>query len=127
MMKKIALTLLSIACLASFSFAKDKAPKAQKIAGWLADEKCARKDKGASETHADCTKKCVGAGEKLVLVADKEKTILNIDNQDAVKDHASHHVTLTGKVNGDTIHVDKVTMLKQPKPAAQKGEHGTGI
>src|SRR5215470_13307670 len=122
-MKRVALALLAVALVATLSFAKDKAPKSQKVAGWIVDEKCSKKDKGPTSGHFDCTKKCMDAGEKLVLVSDKDKKILQIDNQDAVKEHAGHHVTVTGPLTGDSIHVNKINMGKQPKAAEQKGEH----
>ena len=118
-MKKILLVVLSVAFMASVSMAKG--PKAQKIAGFINDAKCASK---AGDAHADCAKKCLEGGEKAVLVTDKDHKVLAIDNADAVKGHEGHHVTVTGVVTGESIHVNKVAMGKQPKPAKQKGEHG---
>ena len=116
-MKRIALMLLAVAFLASVSIAKDKASgaKSEKMSGWVTDAKCAAKDvnSAASAKGADCAKKCAEGGEKLVFVSDKNKTIYQVDNQDAVKDHAGHHVKVTGSVNNDTLHVDKVDMLSQ--------------
>jgi hypothetical protein len=128
-MKKIALTLLAVAFLASMSMAKDdKAPKAknEKISGWVSDAKCAAA-KGTQADHAACAKKCIEGGEKAVLVTDKDKKVLAIDNQDAVKGHEGHHVKVTGQVTGDSIHIDNVSMLKQPKAEEQKGEHKPGM
>lgn len=121
-MKKIALIVLALAVMASLSFAKDKAPKAEKIAGWVADAKCAAA-KGNHADHAACAKKCIEGGEKAVLVTDKDNKVLNIENADAVKGHEGEHVTVTGTVNGDTVHVNKVAVMKT-KATKQKGEHG---
>jgi hypothetical protein len=106
-MKKIALTLLAVAFLASMSLAKDN-----KLSGWVSDAKCASA-KGTMADHAACAKKCVEGGEKAVFVTDKDKKVLAIDNQDAVKGHEGHHVTVSGKVTGDSIHIDKLTMAKE--------------
>ena len=127
-MKKFALTLLAIAFFASFSVAKDKAatPKAQKISGYVSNDKCGAKDK----TNAECTKKCVEAGANLVVVADKGDKIYNVDNQDALKGHEGHHVRVTGQDNNGTLHVDKVDMLSQGKKKGKEGsekEHGSGL
>lgn len=111
-MKKIALLFLAVAFMASVSIAKDKAPKAQKISGYVNDAKCAAK---AGEAHGDCAKKCIEKGEKAVLVTDSDHKVLAIENQDAIKGHEGHHVTITGHVNGDSIHVEKVAMSKEPK------------
>jgi hypothetical protein len=127
-MKKIALTLLAVAFLASMSMAKsDKAPKAksEKMSGWIADAKCASA-KGSQADHAACSKKCIEGGEKAVFVTDKDNKVLAIDNQDAVKGHEGHHVKLSAHVNGDSIHVDKVSMIKE-KATEQKGEHKSGM
>jgi hypothetical protein len=111
-MKRIALTLLAAAFLVSVSVARDaKAPKATKMSGWVSDEKCGVKD----IDNADCAKKCAEAGSKLVFVSEKDKSVINVDNQDALKGHEGHHVRVTGKLDNGTLHVDKVEMLKPPK------------
>jgi len=123
-MKRIALMLLAVAFLASVAIAKDdKAPKSQKMSGWLTDAKCAAKDvnSAASAKSADCAKKCVEAGEKLVFVNDKDKTIYQVDNQDAVKDHAGHHVKVSGSVSNGTLHVDKVDMIADKSKGKSSG------
>jgi hypothetical protein len=111
-MKKLLLVLFAltfVTSVTSISLAKDKAPKATKMSGWVSDEKCGAKD----IDNADCAKKCAEAGSKLVFVSEKDKSILNVDNQDALKGHEGHHVSVTGKVDNGTLHVDKVSMLKQ--------------
>ena len=109
-MKKIALMLLAAAFLVSVSAAKDSAkPKATKINGWVSDEKCGAKDVG----NADCVKKCAEAGSKLVIVSEKDKSVINVDNEDALKGHEGHHVRVTGTMSNGTLHVDKVDMLKE--------------
>ena len=128
-MKIIALAVLALALTASMSFAKDKAPskpKAQKISGWITDEKCASA-KGTEASHVDCAKKCIGSGVAAVFVSDKDKKVYKIDNQDATKGHEGHHVKVTAQVSGDSIHIDSVAMLKQPKAEKQTGEHKSGM
>jgi hypothetical protein len=79
--------------------------------GWISDSKCAAK--GANAAHAACAKKCIDAGEKPVLVTDKDMKVVNIANPDAVKGHEGHHVQVTGTMNSDgSLQVAKVTMLK---------------
>src|SRR5215831_6720877 len=108
-MKKIALMLLAAAFLTSTSAVSFAAPKSTKMSGWVSDEKCGAKD----INNADCAKKCAEAGSKLVFVSEKDKSVLNVDNQDALKGHEGHHVKVTGKLDNGTLHVDKVAMLKQ--------------
>src|SRR5262249_13311904 len=109
-MKRITLMLFAAALLVSVSaVAKDAKPKATKMSGWVSDEKCGVKD----IDNADCAKKCAENGSKLVFVSEKDKSVLNVDNQDALKGHEGHHVTVTGKVDNGTLHVDNVAMLKE--------------
>src|SRR5437899_2264812 len=115
-MKKLGSILTALAFLASLSLAAAEDKKSQTIDGWITDAKCAPKVAG------DCAKKCADAGEPLVVVSEKDKTIYKVDNQDAVKAHAGHHVNVTGTITGDTMHVDKVTMAKEP--AAEKKAPG---
>jgi len=94
-----------MALVASVSFASD----AQTVNGWVSDSKCGVK--GANAGAAECTKKCIAAGASAVIVTDKDQKVLTVDNPDAVKGHEGHHVAVTGHVDGDKIHVDKLTML----------------
>jgi hypothetical protein len=111
-MKRIGLILLAVAFVAAVSLAQSSPSKSESVSGYITDAKCAAK--GGSVSNADCAKKCIEKGEKAVLVTDSDKKVLSIDNQDAVKAHAGHHVSVTGTVTGDTLHVDKVAMLEEP-------------
>jgi hypothetical protein len=107
-MRKILSIFLAVAMIsmvASVSFASD----AQTVNGWISDSKCGAK--GANAGAEGCTKKCIAAGASPVVVSDKDQTVLKVDNPDALKDHYGHHVAVTGKITGDTIHVDSVKML----------------
>ena len=98
-------------CLAIVSAAKDKSPKASTVKGWVTDAKCGAKS--ANAQGEACTKKCLAAGEKMVFVTDKDHKVLTVDNPDALKDHAGHHVAVKGQVDSSagTIHVDSASML----------------
>jgi hypothetical protein len=89
----------------SVSFASD----AQTVNGWVSDSKCGVK--GANADHAKCIKKCIKDGAKPVIVTDADQKVLTVDNPDALKDHLGHHVAVTGRIDGDKIHVDSVKML----------------
>jgi len=82
-------------------------PKSAKMTGWVSDAMCGAK--GASAGHAACAKKCVGGGESVVFVTDKDQQVLKVANQDALKDHAGEHVTIEGSTTADgSLQVDKV-------------------
>jgi hypothetical protein len=87
----------------------DDMGKAQTVNGWVSDSKCGAK--GANAAAAQCTKKCLDAGAKPVVVTDNDQKVLNVDNPDALKGHEGHHVSVTGHVTGDSIHVESVKML----------------
>ena len=99
-----------VAVLAVLSFTTGTAFAGQELVGWLADEACANKGQGASEGHAGCAKSCVNNGQPIVFVSDSDKKVYKVHNQDAVKDHVGHKVTIAGKVDGGSIHVDSVKM-----------------
>ena len=107
-MRKLLLILLALSVLFMFvgiTFAAD----ASTVNGWVADSKCGAK--GANAKAAECTKKCLAAGAKVVVVSDADQKVLSVDNPDALKGHEGHHVAVTGTVTGDSIHVDSVKML----------------
>ena len=75
--------------------------------GYIIDKNCASKK--AMWGNEACAKKCVGGGAPAVLVTEDGK-IYSISNQDKVKEHAGHKVTVSGKIEGETITVDNVKM-----------------
>jgi hypothetical protein len=98
--------------LASFVFALAmvaSAADSQTVNGWISDSKCGAK--GANAQAEACTKKCLAAGAKMVVVTDADQKILTVDNPDALKGHEGHHVAVTGQVTGDSIHVESAKML----------------
>jgi hypothetical protein len=95
--------------LAVFAFAAMSAMAAN-WTGYIVDASCAGKkdDKGAVEDHAACAARCIKGGAPAVLVSDGK--VFKIADQDKVTAHAGHKVTITGKLEGDTIKVDSVKM-----------------
>jgi hypothetical protein len=109
-MKKILSICIAICFVFALSaMAFDDMGKSTTVNGWISDDKCGAK--GANAGAEACTKKCIGAGAKAVLVTDGDQKVLAVDNPDALKGHEGHHVAVTGSVKGDSIHVDSVKML----------------
>jgi hypothetical protein len=109
-MKKILVIFLALCfVLALSAMAFDDMGKSATVKGWVSDDKCGAK--GANAGAEACTKKCLGAGAKMVVVTDGDQKVLAVDNPDALKGHEGHHVAVTGTVNGDSIHVNSVKML----------------
>jgi len=100
--KSFFLTLVGVSLL---SFTASEA----EMTGYISDAKCAKDPvKVASDAHAGCAQACAKKGSALVFVSDGK--IYKIEDQSKVVDHAGHKVTITGKVDGDTLTVDSVKM-----------------
>jgi hypothetical protein len=112
-MRKVLVLVLAICFVSALTaMAFDdmgKMGKSATVNGWVSDDKCGAK--GANDKAEACTKKCLAAGAKMVIVTDKDQKILMVDNPDALKGHEGHHIAATGSVNGDSIHVDSMKML----------------
>ena len=96
--------LLPILCLAAL------AAYAADVTGYIVDKNCASKK--AMWTNSDCAASCAAKGALLVLVKEDDGKVYSIskDDQDKVKAHGGHKVTVTGDVTGDAIKVDSVKM-----------------
>jgi len=109
-MRKVLVLCLAMGFVfALTAMAFDDMGKATTVNGWVSDDKCGAK--GANAGAEACTKKCLAAGAKLVIVTDKDQKVLMVDNPDALKGHEGHHIAATGHVTGDNIHVDSMKML----------------
>lgn len=94
------------------------------MTGYVDDTKCAAVGK---KTNANCAKKCADAGEKLVFIDDKMQKILQVSNQDAVKDHAGEHVTLKATKAADgSLQVSEVKTIAEAKSPAGGDMHDHG-
>ena len=98
LMLLLAAMCLAVLCVTTVWAADDT------LSGWVSDTKCGAK--GTSEKHADCAKKCIGAGAKMALVTDSDKKVLTVDNPESLTGHEGHHVSVKGSVSGDSIKVD---------------------
>jgi hypothetical protein len=107
-MKKVLLVLIAV-CLLFFMVGLVSAADTTTVNGWVSDSMCGAK--GAKDGHTDCMNKCVSKGAKYVIVTDKDKKVLAVDNPDALKGHEGHHIAATGTVTGDSIHIDSMKMM----------------
>jgi hypothetical protein len=103
-MKRL-LALLVVA--GSFSVAAGAADSSS-MNGWISDSMCGAKHAGSGMA---CVKKCIDGGMQPVFVSEKDKTVLKIDNPDAVKNYYGGHVKVTGTVDesAKSVHVDSIT------------------
>jgi hypothetical protein len=92
--------------LAVFAFAAMTSMAAD-WTGYVVDQSCASKP--AMKGNEACAARCIKGGSPAVLLTDDGK-IYKIAEQDKVTAHAGHKVTITGKLDGETISVDSVKM-----------------
>src|SRR5262249_23797973 len=113
-MKRLMTAAFAIVLMCSMSaFAKDSSkPKTMKLKGMVSDAKCGAK------VDAACAKKCVDGGEKMVFVNDADQKVWNVNNQDALKGHAGHHVQVKAAVHDD----GSIDIEGTPKMLAEKKE-----
>jgi hypothetical protein len=97
-MKKISAVALMTGGLAASGMAAE-------IKGFVEDQSCARMP--SMKGDAACAQKCIKGGSPAVLVTEDGK-IYKIANQDKIVASAGQNVTVTGKVDGDTLTIDSV-------------------
>ena len=103
-MKK-ALVVLALAALLVPALAS-----ADSWTGWITDDHCGAK--GAKAEHADCAKKCLENGGKLVFYNTADEKIYQLDNQKLAEEHLGHEVVVTGTADGNSIKVESIAMPK---------------
>lgn len=79
---------------------------AAELSGFISDAKCGAKH--ASDKNGKCVEGCVKGGVAPVFVMNGK--VYKIDDATKVQDHLGHDVTITGKLKGDTVHVQSVKM-----------------
>jgi hypothetical protein len=118
-MKKLMTAVFAVLLMCSMSaFAKDStkkaekapAPKTMKLKGMVSDAKCGAK------VDAACAQKCADAGEKLVFVDDADQKVWTVNNQDALKGHAGHHIQVKAAEHED----GSIDVQGAPKMIADK-------
>ena len=98
-MRKLAAVFALVGGMSVCSWAADS------WTGYIVDKNCStNKEMLGNEA---CAKRCMGRGAPAVLATDDGK-VYQIKEQDKVKDSAGKKVTITGKMDGDTISVDNV-------------------
>jgi hypothetical protein len=78
------------------------------LKGSISDSGCGAKH-GPGKENAGCVKSCIGKGGSPVLVTSEGK-VIKIHNADAVGEKFyGKSVTITGRVDGDSVHVEKIS------------------
>ena len=92
-----------IALTATFAFSA----MAASVSGYIIDKSCASKP--AMRGNVACAQSCIKRGDPAVLVTEEGKVYM-LDDQAKATPHAGHKVTVTGKVEGDSIKVESIKM-----------------
>ena len=79
------------------------------VTGYIVDKNCASKKEMLG--NEACAKRCMGGGAPAMLATEDGK-IYAISNQDKVKELAGKKVNVSGKMDGDSITVDKIELAK---------------
>jgi hypothetical protein len=108
-MRKVLMSCAAVSVLFFIVAIASAADKTATVNGYVSDSMCGAK--GANANHAACMTKCLGKGATAVIVTDGDQKVVNVSNPDALKGHEGHHVSVTGAMTGDSIHVDSVKML----------------
>jgi Protein of unknown function (DUF5818) len=101
-MKKLFVGFAFTAALSVSAFAADS------WTGYIVDKNCATKKEMLGDEK--CAKSCIGRGAPAVLATEDGK-VYAIKEQDKVKDSAGKKVTITGKMDGETISVESVKSM----------------
>ena len=99
-MKKLGLTFGLAAMFAMSAFAADT------YKGFINDANCAK----TKMNDPECAKRCVQRGTPPVLMSGDK--IYKFANPDKVKEHVGQNVTVTGKLEGDTLTVESIAETK---------------
>ena len=109
MAKRFMLAMVAVLFAAGLSVARQDSAKPGSWSGVITNNMCGAKD--ASAAKAECTTKCVKShGAKYALNDEAGNKVYILDPQDKAEGHAGHDVTVTGTLEGDTIHVSSLTM-----------------
>lgn len=82
---------------------------AENMTGYISDAHCGAKHHEVSEKNTACVKTCLKGGADPVLVSNGKVYKLDDAAKDKAKEYAGQNVTVSGTVDGDTVHVDSMT------------------
>jgi len=109
MSKRFLMCAVAVLFAASVAFTAQKdAAKTGTWSGWITDAMCGAK--GANAGHASCAAKSVKElGGKFALYDTDAKKSYILDPQEKAAENLGHPVTITGTLEGDTLHVTSIS------------------
>ncbi|HEY6392028.1 MAG TPA: hypothetical protein VIX89_12165 [Bryobacteraceae bacterium] len=101
--------LWMVTSLASFFAA---GAMAASLTGTISDAACGAKHAAASESDTACVQRCIKRGEAPVFISGGKVYKISADSKDKVMSNLGQKVTVTGKIDGDTVTVESVEPSK---------------
>ena len=90
---------------ASAKTASTTAAKTQSFDGWVSDDKC------GVNINAECSKKCLTEGAKVVFV-NLQKVVIPVSNQQALRSFVGQRVQIQGKMDNGALSVSSVKVVE---------------
>ena len=81
---------------------------AESMSGYIIDKSCSTKP--AMFGNEACAKRCIGRGDPAVFASGGKVYNIDAASKDKVAEHVGHKVKIDGKVTGDTIAIDSISM-----------------
>ena len=81
---------------------------AESMNGYISDAHCGAKH--TDDSGMGCVQACVKRGAAPVFVSDGKVYKISDSSKDKVADHIGHKVKVDGKVDGDTVTIDSISM-----------------
>lgn len=86
------------------------------LTGWFSDEGCAAarvKAGNIGPTGRACAQKQIAAGAAMVFIDREGERLLRVANPEAAAGQESHYVRVLGSLDGDTLRVSSLEVLKE--------------
>jgi len=93
------------------------------ITGWLSNERCARPRLKAGQigpTGRECAQKQIAKGDAVVFIDEEGRRLLRVANPEAAAGQESHYVRVSGTLDGDTLRVASLEVLKEYAPSCSR-------
>lgn len=114
MKKRILLCGFMLVLLAAMNVTAEKGKEGSWV-GWVTDTHCAAPKGDPAKHSVACVNKCVSDGASYALFSPSDKKVYVLDNADMAKEHAGHHVKVTGALDGEKITVKSIEATGEQK------------
>jgi len=81
--------------------------------GTVSDSMCGAKHTAAKASDAACVKKCIKGGASAVFVSNGKVYQLSADSMTKVEPLLGQKITVTGKLEGETLNIDAAQPVKE--------------